>query len=123
VRHQALAAALAVAFVGVALASGSSYRRGAAIGAGVASLTALASLLAMGRSARRAGHQMKGALLVMVVAFLVRLVLVAVGAALVSRGGESVVAFIVAFFVPYFAFSGVEAAYLHSLRHTSGRNA
>ncbi len=122
-RHQVIAAALAAVFIGVALASGSSYRRGAAIGAGIASLTALASLFAMGRSARRPEKQMKGALAVMVVAFLVRLVLVALGAALVSRGGESVVAFIVAFFVPYFAFSGVEAAYLHSLRHTSGRNA
>ena len=76
-RHQAFAALIAALVIAVALASGSSYRRGATIGAGIASLTALASLFAMGRAARRPEQQMKGALLVMVVTFLVRIVLVA----------------------------------------------
>lgn len=119
-RHLTYAAILAVIFVGVALASGSTYRRGAAIGAGISSVTALASLLGMARSARHAENQLKGALLVMVVAFLVRMVLVALGAAGVGRSGESVVAFIIAFFVPYFAFSAIEAMFLHSLRRTPG---
>ena len=122
-RYQALATLLAIVVIALALASGSAYRRGATIGAGIASLTAIASLFAMARSARRADHQMKGALVVMVVAFLVRIVLVALGAALVARGGESIVAFIVAFFVPYFAFSTIEAAFLHSLRRTPGSTA
>ncbi len=115
-RHLVFAAALAIAFIGAALVSGATFRRAATVGAGIASLTALGSLFAMSRSSRRAGNQMKGALVVMVVAFLLRLVLVALGAALLGRAGESITAFIVAFFVPYFAFSGIEAAYLHSLR-------
>jgi hypothetical protein len=123
VRHQVIAAALALAVIAGALASGSAYRRAAALGAAIASFTALGSLFAMARSARRPDKQMKGALVVMAVAFLVRIVLVAVAAVVVVRGGESVVAFIVAFFVPYFAFSAVEASFLHSLRRTPGSNA
>jgi hypothetical protein len=123
VRYQALATLLAAVVIALALASGSTFRRGATVGAGIASLTAIASLFAMARSARRADDQMKGALVVMVVAFLVRIVLVALGAALVARGGESIVAFLVAFFVPYFAFSTIEAAFLHSLRRTPGKTA
>jgi hypothetical protein len=116
----AAAAALAAIAIGFALASGAGYRRGATVGAAISSFTAIVSLFAMARSARRAEQQMKGALVVMVVAFLVRMVLVAAGAAVVARAGENIVAFIVAFFVPYFAFSAIEAAYLHSLRSTQG---
>ncbi len=119
-RYQATAALLAALVIGIALVSGASYRRGATIGAAIASFTALLSLFLMARSARRPDQQMKGALLVMVVAFLVRIVLVAAGAAVVARAGESVVAFIVAFFVPYFAFGAIEVAFLHSLRRTPG---
>ena len=121
-KYQVAAATLAVVVVAAALASGQ-YRRAAAVGAGISALTALASLFAMARSARRPASAMKGALVVMVVAFLVRIVLVAVGAAVVARGGENVVAFIVSFFVPYFAFSAIEIAYLHSMRHTPGPTA
>lgn len=122
-KHQVIAAALAAATIAGALASGSAYRRAAAVGAGIASFTALGSLFAMARSTRRAEKQMKGALVVMAVAFLVRILLVAAGAFVVVRGGESVVAFIVAFFVPYFAFAAIEASFLHSLRRTPGSNA
>jgi hypothetical protein len=120
VKHQAAAAVLAAVVIGLALVSGASYRRGATIGAAIASFTALLSLSLMARSARRPDQQMKGALVVMVVAFLVRIVLVAAGAAVVARAGENVVAFILAFFVPYFAFSAIEVAFLHSLRRTPG---
>ncbi|HEY6006495.1 MAG TPA: hypothetical protein VIV57_26680 [Anaeromyxobacter sp.] len=121
-KYQVAAATLAVVVVAAALASGQ-YRRAAAVGAGISALTALGSLFAMARSARQPERAMKGALLVMVVTFLVRIVLVALGVAVVARGGESVVAFIVAFFVPYFAFSAIEIAYLHSMRQTSGPTA
>lgn len=121
-KYLAAAAALATVVIGAALASGS-FRRAATLGAGISVLTALGSLLAMARSARRRERAMKGALLVMVVAFLVRIVLVALGAAAVARGGENVVAFVVSFFVPYFAFSAIEAAYLHSMRQTPGPTA
>jgi hypothetical protein len=120
VKHQAAAALLAALVVGLALVSGASYRRGATIGAAIASFTALLSLFLMARSARQPERQMKGALVVMVVAFLVRIVLVAAGAAVVARAGESVVAFIVAFFVPYFVFGAIEVAFLNSLRRTPG---
>ena len=119
-RYQALAAVLAAVVIGLALSSGSAYRRGATVGAAIASFTALLSLFAMARSARRPEQQMKGALLVMVVTFLARILLVAAGAAVVGRGGESVVAFIVAFFVPYFVFGAIEVAFLNSLRRTPG---
>ncbi len=122
-RHQVIAAALAAVFIGIALASDGTYRRAATVGAAIASLTALGSLFAISRSARRAEKQMKGALVVMAVAFLLRIVLVALGAAAVARAGESITAFIVAFFVPFFAFSAIEAAYLHSLRRTPGSTA
>jgi hypothetical protein len=122
VKHQVAAATLAAVVVAAALASGQ-YRRAAAVGAGISALTALGSLFGMARSARRPESAMKGALVVMVVAFLVRIVLVALGAVVVARGGESVVAFIVSFFVPYFAFSAIEIAYLHSMRHTPGPTA
>jgi hypothetical protein len=120
VKHQAAAAILAAVVIGLAVVSGASYRRGATIGAAIASFTALLSLSLMARSARRPDQQMKGALVVMVVTFLVRIVLVAAGAAVVARAGENVVAFILAFFVPYFAFSAIEVAFLHSLRRTPG---
>jgi hypothetical protein len=123
VKYQAIAAALAAVVIAAALASGQVYRRAAAVGAGISAFTALASLFAMARSARRPERAMKGALVVMVVTFLARILLVAAGAAVVARSGESVVAFIVAFFVPYFAFSAVEIAYLHSLRQTPGPTA
>ena len=59
----------------------------------------------------------------MVVAFLVRIVLVALGAAVAARGGENVIAFVVSFLVPYFAFSAIEIAFLHSVRQTPGPTA
>jgi hypothetical protein len=39
---------------------------------------------------------------------------------LVVKAGESVVAFVVAFFVPYFIFAAIESWYLHSLNRGSG---
>jgi hypothetical protein len=122
VKHQAAAAILAIVVIAGALASGQ-YRRAAALGAGISTLTALASLFAMARSSRSPQRAMKGALLVMVVTFLARIVLVAAGAAVVARGGENVIAFVIAFFVPYFAFSAIEIAFLHSIRHTPGPTA
>jgi hypothetical protein len=41
---------------------------------------------------------------------------VALGTVLVVRSGESIIAFIVAFFVPFFIFAAIEGWYLHSLR-------
>ncbi len=121
-KYQVAAVVLAAVVLAAALSSGQ-YRRAATLGAGISTLTALGSLFAMARSARRPERAMKGALVVMVVAFLLRIVLVAAGAAVVARAGEHVVAFIVSFFVPYFAFSAVEIAFLHSMRQTPGPTA
>lgn len=117
-RWTLLTAALALAFVGAAAASGG-YRKGALVGATISGATALASMLAIGKTAG-ARKPVQAALAVMTVAFLVRIVLVALGTAMVASSGESTVAFVVAFFVPFFVFAGLEAAHVHSLRHGTG---
>ena len=115
-RHQLLTATLAIGFVLGALASGA-YRRGALVGATVSGATALASMIALGRTAR-GPKPLQRALAVITAAFLVRIALVTAGVLLVHRAGESIAAFVVAFFVPYFVFAAVEGLYVHSLRGT-----
>ncbi len=116
-KFQLATAAAAALFVGLALLSGE-YRRPALAGALISGVTAVASILAMGRAARAGARPMQQALLVLVATFLVRLVLVGVGTVLVARGGGQAVAFVIAFFVPYFAFVALEGAFVHSLRRT-----
>lgn len=120
-RYQLVTGAAAALFVALALAAGP-HRRGALVGASISGVTALGSVLAIGRTAR-GRKPLQAALAVMTVAFLVRMVLVAVATVLVARSGESVAGFVVAFFVPYFVFAAVEAAYVHSLRHGTGPTA
>jgi hypothetical protein len=115
VKHQLLTAAIAAAFVVLALLAGT-HRKGALIGAAISGLTAVLSILLVGRTAR-GPKPVQRALAVMTLTFLLRILLVAVGTILVARAGESITGFVVAFFVPYFVFAGVEAAYIHSLRH------
>jgi len=115
VKFQIATLAAAVLFVLAALLAGP-YRAAATAGAVIAGLTAVASIFAMGRAARVPGNPTKLALAVMAVAFLVRLVLVGVGTVLVVKAGLDAIAFVVAFFVPYFAFTALEGAFLHSLR-------
>ena len=121
-KHQVVTLALAVAFVGLALVAGQ-YRRAALVGAVSCSFTALGSMLALSRTVKSAEKPLKPALLVMTVTFLARILLVALGTVFVARAGENVFAFVVGFFVPYFVFSAVEGAYLHSLRRYTGRAA
>jgi hypothetical protein len=120
-RHLLLSTALAIAAIGAALLSGP-HRRGALVGAVSSSITALASLLFMQRGAR-ARKPMQAALAVMVVMFLTRILVVALATVVVARGGDSVVAFIVAFFVPYFIFAAIEGAYVHALSRGTGPTA
>lgn len=117
-RHLLLSTALAIAAIGAALLAGP-HRRGALVGAVSSSITALASLLFMQRGAR-ARKPMQAALAVMVVMFLTRILVVALATVVVARGGDSVVAFIVAFFVPYFIFAAIEGAYLNALNRDTG---
>jgi hypothetical protein len=63
------------------------------------------------------------ALLVFVVTFLVRIVLVGVTLAVLVRAGESVVPFVIAFFVPYFAFTAIEGSLLISIDRGIGKTA
>ncbi len=107
-------------FALAAAAASGPHRRAALLGSAIASLTAVASMLLMARSARSAKKPVQGALLVMTVMFLARIVLVALGTAVVARGGESVFGFVLGFFVPYFAFMVVEGAYVHALRRPTG---
>jgi hypothetical protein len=122
VKHQLLSVALAALFIALALVAGP-YRRAALIGSASSSFTAVASMLFIGRSTRGAEKPIKRALVVMTAAFLLRILLVAIGTAVVFRAGENVFAFVIAFFVPYFVFSAVEGAFLHSLRSHTGRAA
>jgi hypothetical protein len=112
-----LTIAVAAAALLVSLLAGG-YRRGALVGSTTASLTAIASLAAMAAVSRSGKNSVNGPLAVVVAAFLVRLVLVSLGCILVVRAGDSVVAFVVAFFIPFFAFSAIEAAFVHSRRHS-----
>lgn len=120
-KHQLVTAGLAIGFVLVALATGV-HRRGAFIGATISGSTALASIIALGRLGRGSKPVQK-ALAVMTVAFLVRIVLVALGVILVQRAGESIFGFVIAFFVPYFVFAAVEGLYVHSLNRGTGPTA
>jgi hypothetical protein len=121
VKHQLVTAALAVAFVLLALAAGA-HRRGAVVGAAISGATALGSILALARFAR-GPKPVQRALAVLTVGFLVRILLVALGVVAVVRAGESIIGFVVAFFVPYFVFAAVEGLYVHSLGRGTGPTA
>jgi hypothetical protein len=120
-KHQLVTLALALAFVAVALAAGA-HRRGALVGAAISGATAVGSIVALGRFGR-GPRPVQRALAVMTVAFLVRIVLVALGVFAVMHAGESIVGFVVAFFVPYFVFAAVEGLYVHSLGRGTGPTA
>ena len=113
-----LTCALAVAALAGALLAGG-VRKPALVGAGSVSATAVASLLFMQKGAR-AKKPVQAAMAVMALMFLVRILVVALGTVLVVRAGASVIAFVVAFFVPYFVFAAIEGAFLHSLRRGTG---
>jgi hypothetical protein len=63
------------------------------------------------------------ALLVFVAMFLARLLLVGAGVVAVTRAHDSVVAFVVAFFIPYFAFTAIEGSYVSALGRGMGKPA
>jgi hypothetical protein len=121
VKHQVVTAALAIGFVLVALAAGA-HRRGALVGATISGATALASILALARFGN-GPKPVQRALAVMTIAFFVRIVLVALGVVYVQRAGESIVGFVIAFFVPYFVFAAVEGLFVHSLNRGTGPTA
>lgn len=120
--HLLAAALVAALALGVPLVAGP-LARPALIGAAIATATALASLYAFGRTGRGAARPVEGALAVFAAMFLVRIVLVGLGLAAVARSGESVVAFVVAFFVPYFAFTAIEGSFLAALGRRTGNPA
>jgi len=112
-KFQIATVATAIFFVVAAFYAGD--QRGAALtGALIAGSTAVISIFAMGRAARSPRSATKNALAVMAILFLVRIVLVGLGVAQVGRAGA--VPFVIYFFVPYFAFTAFEGAFLHSLR-------
>jgi hypothetical protein len=121
VKHQLVTAALAIGFVLVALAAGV-HRRGALVGATISGATALGSMVALARYGR-GPKPVQRALAILTVAFLLRIVLVALGVLAVVRAGESIIGFVVAFFVPYFVFAAVEGLYVHSLSRETGPTA
>jgi hypothetical protein len=120
--HLLLAVAVAAVALAAALLAGPA-RPPAILGAGISSATAMASLWGYGRYGRTASKPVQQALLVFVVMFLLRLVLIGVALAVVVRAGQSVVAFVIAFFVPYFAFTAIEGSLLASLGRRMGKPA
>lgn len=118
-KHQLFTALLALAFVAAAALTGG-FRRPAMTGAGVAGLVAVGEILLMSFAAARSEKPVQAAWIVFTAAFLVRLVLLAVATVFVGKAGWNVFAFVIAFFVPFFALSAIEWAYLHSLRRSPG---
>jgi hypothetical protein len=114
----AIVAATALAIAAVVPASAP-----ALLGAGIAAGTALASIAAFGLTGRSPSRPIQKALAVFVGMFLVRLVLVALGLLAVRRSGGSPLAFVIAFFVPYFVFAAIEGGFVHSLGRRMGRTA
>lgn len=120
-RHQGWAIAVVAAALLAALASGP-HRGGALAGAALSGAAGLLSIQAMGRWAG-AGAKVQAALAVLVLGFLARLVLVAVGTIVVVKTGESVPGFVLGFFVVFFALAAIEGAYVQRLGRRAGSSA
>jgi len=116
VKHQVGTAVAALGFVLAASFLAGDQRAAAVLGASIAGWTALVSILALGWALRSTRNPTRYALVVMGSLFMVRIVLVGIGTVLVGRAGA--VAYVVAFFVPYFALAAFEGAYVHSLRRS-----
>ena len=116
-KHLVSATALAIASVSAALATGT-YRSGALAGAATSSATALVSLFFMQQGVRRnlgRTRKVRAALRVVGVTFVARILVVAAATFAVAQAGSNLMAFVLAFFVPYFAFAAIEGAYVYSL--------
>lgn len=120
-KHLLVTTGLALGFVLLALAAGA-YRRGALVGATISGATALGSMIALATFGN-GPKPVQRALLVLTLAFFARIVLVALGVVYVTRAGESIIGFVVAFFVPYFVFAAVEGLFVHSLNRGTGPTA
>jgi hypothetical protein len=116
VKHQIGTAAAALLFVSAAQVLAGDQRAAAVLGASIAGVTGLVSIIALGRAVHSTTNPTRAALVVMGALFLVRIVLVGIGTVLVGRAGA--VAYVVSFFVPYFSLAAFEGAYVHSLRRS-----
>jgi hypothetical protein len=121
-RHAMLTVLTALAALGLSTLAGQG-RRSALVGSGIASATAVVSLLGFAAVGRSAVRPLQKALAVFAAVFLARLVLVALGTAVVVRGGGQILAFLLAFFVPYFVFTAIEVSFLHSMHRHPGTSA
>ena len=115
-RHKLATAAAALLFVLAAQLLAGDQRAAAVLGASIAGSTAIVSIMGLGWAVQSSRNATRAALTVVAVLFGVRAILVGIGTVLVGRSGA--VAYVVAFFVPYFAFTAFEGAYLHSLRRS-----
>lgn len=121
--NRTFALTLLVTALAAGLALALPNTRASLLGVAIASGTALASLGAHRLLGGSGGKPVQRALAVFAVMFLARIVLVALGVVLVHRMHESAVAFVTAFFVPYFAFTAIEGGYLHALGRQQGKPA
>jgi hypothetical protein len=108
-------AVAALVFVLAARLLGGDQQAAAVLGASIAGAPAIVSIFGLGWAVRTR-NPTQAALLVMGALFLVRIVLVGAGTLLVGRAGA--VAYVIAFFVPYFALAAIEGVYVHSLRRS-----
>jgi hypothetical protein len=118
-----LTLALIAAAAALAVAAAVPDARAALPGAAIAAATGLLSLFGLRLAGASPGKPLQKALAVFVVMFLVRLVLVALGLVAVHRLGGSPIAYVVAFFVPYFVFAAIEGGYVHALGRRMGKTA
>jgi len=121
VSHKGWAIAVVASALLGALASGP-HRTGALVGAALSGAAGLLSIQAMGRWART-GAKVQAALAVLVLGFLARIVLVAVGTIAIVKAGESVPGFVLGFFVVFFALAAIEGAYVQRLGRRTGSSA
>jgi hypothetical protein len=89
-------------------------RFAALVGAGSATFSALVALIGFELALRRDASTQR-AMMVVAGIFLLRLLLVAVGATVVHLVGGSLGAFAFFFFVPYFVFQAIEGMHVHGL--------
>jgi hypothetical protein len=113
VKHQIGTAVVALLFVLAARLLAGDQHPPAVLGASIAGVTAILSILGLGWAVHTR-NPTSSALIVMGGLFLARIVLVGAGTLLVGRAGA--VPYVISFFVPYFTLAAFEGAYVHSLR-------
>jgi hypothetical protein len=108
-----LTAGVAAAALAVSLLA-TEARFSAFAGAAGAGLSALLVAFTMSWALRSKEQRMQRALLAVLVSFMLRLLFIAGGVAVVHVAGGVPLAFVIAFFAPYLVFQVIEVAYVNA---------